>query len=110
VADDQEQQSDEVLEVGPDPVWGVCIGVGGLIVMAVGGALTRHWWFNIGEAFLLLGAMVFLASLAIGSIRRGELENVGDFVREAARGDFARLKNAVAGEQTDAPKKRKRKK
>ncbi len=60
-------------DVGPDPVWGVCVGVFGLLNLAVAGALTKHWWFNVGEALMLLGAVVFAVLLAISSVRQQQL-------------------------------------
>jgi hypothetical protein len=62
-----------VRDAGPDPVWGVCLGVFGLLNMAVAGALTKHWWFNFGEAFMLLGAVVFLGCVAITAARQEPL-------------------------------------
>ncbi|HHH28191.1 MAG TPA: hypothetical protein ENK57_07580 [Polyangiaceae bacterium] len=58
---------DEVADLGPDPVWGVGLFVVGLLVMGVGGAMTWHYVFNVGEAILLLGAVVFLLFVAISS-------------------------------------------
>jgi hypothetical protein len=52
-------------DVGPDPVHGIAIGAFGLVNMALGGATTQHLWFNVGEGLLLLGAAVFLGSVAI---------------------------------------------
>lgn len=48
---------------------GVGLFVVGLVVMATGGAATWHYVFNVGEGLLLLGAVVFLASVAISSLR-----------------------------------------
>lgn len=45
----------------------------GLLVMAVGGANTWHWVFNVGEAVLVLGAAWFLVSVAITSVRQEPL-------------------------------------
>ena len=61
-------------DVGPDPVWGVALGVFGLLNMAVAGALTKHWWFNVGEGFMLLGAMVFIGSVALTMLRREPID------------------------------------
>ena len=52
-------------EGGPDPVWGVGVCVVGLFIMASGGAATWHWTFNIGEAILLLGMVVFLGAVVL---------------------------------------------
>ena len=55
---------------GPDPVVGVGVFVVGLFVMAVGGAANWHYVFNAGEGVLLLGAVMFLASVAITAHRQ----------------------------------------
>jgi len=57
-------------DVGPDPVWGVAIGAFGLLTMAVAGALTQHLWFNVGEAFMMLGAAIFLGSGLLTHIKQ----------------------------------------
>ena len=54
---------------GPDPVVGLGLFLVGLVVMATGGAATWHYVFNVGEGILLLGAVVFLVSTAISSVR-----------------------------------------
>ena len=51
-------------DVGPDPVWGLGLFIVGLLIMATGGAMTWHYTFNVGEGILLLGVVVFLASVA----------------------------------------------
>jgi hypothetical protein len=60
----------EVRDVGPDPVWGVVIGAFGLVNMAVAGAITQHLWFNVGEAFMMLGAAVFLGSVLLTHVKQ----------------------------------------
>lgn len=52
-------------DVGPDPVYGVALGVLGLMMMAVGGAATFHYVFNVGEGLMLLGAVVFLGCAVV---------------------------------------------
>ncbi|MEM1030234.1 MAG: hypothetical protein AAF928_20315 [Myxococcota bacterium] len=54
----------------PDPSLGVGLFVVGLLVMASGGATTQHYVFNVGEALLLLGAVVFLVRVAIARHRQ----------------------------------------
>jgi hypothetical protein len=54
---------------GPDPVLGVGLFVVGFFVMATGGAATWHYVFNVGEGVMLLGAVIFLFSVAISSLR-----------------------------------------
>lgn len=58
---------------GPDPVWGVGLFAIGLLVMATGGAMTWHYVFNVGEAVLLLGAVVFLLFVAISSQKQNPI-------------------------------------
>ncbi len=83
MADEENQAPDEAArrDVGPDPIWGVCLGVFGVLNMAVAGALTRHWWFNFGELFVLVGAVVFVVCLAISSIRQSPLK-LGERLRD----------------------------
>lgn len=57
-------------DLGPDPVWGVGVGIVGLLIMAVGGAATWHWVFNVGEAIMLIGAALFLGAVAVTSLRQ----------------------------------------
>ncbi len=75
-------------DVGPDPVWGVGLFVLGVIVMATGGATTRHYMFNVGEGILLIGVAVFVGSVALTSHRQ---ENV-----------VARIKRALKSGPNDA--------
>ena len=60
-------RDDDASDLGPDPIWGVGLFAVGLLVMATGGAMTWHYVFNVGEGVLLLGAAVFLLSVAISS-------------------------------------------
>lgn len=71
-------------DVGPDPVWGVALGVFGLLNMAIAGALTRHWWFNFGEAFMLLGAVVFLGSVFVTNVKQKGLPSPSEMLRRVA--------------------------
>jgi len=64
-----EAQATHVADAGPDPVWGATVFVVGLLIMAIGGASTQHYMFNVGETILLVGAAMFLVSLAISSIK-----------------------------------------
>jgi hypothetical protein len=57
-------------DVGPDPVWGMGVFIVGLTTMAIGGATTRHYVFNVGEGLLLIGVFWFLATVAITSHRQ----------------------------------------
>lgn len=58
------RHNDERPDVGPDPVWGLGVFLIGLVTMAMAGAFTWHWVFVIGEAFLLVGVVWFLAAVA----------------------------------------------
>lgn len=54
---------------GPDPIYGLGMVVVGVLVMGVAGAATLHFLFNAGTALTILGALAFVASLAISSMR-----------------------------------------
>lgn len=69
---------------GPDPVWGLGVFIVGLLIMAFGGATTRHWVFNIGETLLLIGVIVFVGAVAITSHRQ---EHVVKRLRRAFKND-----------------------
>ena len=70
-----EEPSDEldVHELGPDPVWGVSVGIVGLLIMATGGAMTWHYVFNVGEGMMLLGAVMFLYAVTRTALIRHPL-------------------------------------
>jgi len=57
----------------PDPVWGLGVGIVGLVVMATGGAGTWHWVFNIGELIMVIGAALFLGAVTVTSLRQRPL-------------------------------------
>jgi hypothetical protein len=59
---------------GPDPAVGIGLFVVGLLIMATGGATTQHYVFNAGEGLVLLGAVIFLASVAITNHRLEPLD------------------------------------
>lgn len=65
-------------DVGPDPVWGVALGVFGLLNMAIAGAVTQHWWFNVGEGLMLLGAAVFLGSVLVTNAKLGGVPSLAE--------------------------------
>ena len=81
---DRESAAAPSADVGPDPVWGVALGVFGLVNMAIAGALTRHYWFNVGEALMLLGALVFLGSVAVTNAKQGRLPTLSELRRRLA--------------------------
>lgn len=54
---------------GPDPIYGLGMVVVGVLVMGVAGAATLHFLFNAGTALTILGALAFVSSLAISSMR-----------------------------------------
>jgi hypothetical protein len=60
-------------DVGPDPVWGVSVGIVGLLIMGTAGALTWHYVFNVGEAIMLLGAVMFLYSVTRSTLMRSPI-------------------------------------
>lgn len=53
-----------------DPAIGLGIFVPGLFVMALGGAMTWHWIFNIGEAVMLLGMTHFVAAVMLTALQQ----------------------------------------
>lgn len=83
---------------GPDPVVGVGIFAVGLLIMGFGGAFTLHYVFNAGEGLVLLGAVVFLTSVAITSQRQQPLA-----LRDVARGALGstEVDEATKGDERD---------
>jgi hypothetical protein len=68
------RESEEIhVDLGPDPVWGVSVGIVGLLIMATGGAMTWHYVFNVGEGIMLLGAVMFLYAVARTALIRHPL-------------------------------------
>lgn len=53
-----------------DPAIGLGIFVPGLFVMAVGGAMTWHWVFNIGEGVMMLGMAHFVAAILLTALQQ----------------------------------------
>jgi len=58
---------------GPDPVVGVGLVILGVLIMGIAGAATLHYVFNIGTAIAIVGAIVFLVSVALSSLRQKKL-------------------------------------
>lgn len=56
-----------------DPAIGIGIFVPGLFVMAIGGAATWHWIFNIGEAVMLAGMTLFVAAVILTALQQRDL-------------------------------------
>ena len=54
---------------GPDPIYGLALIVVGILTMGVAGAATLHYVFNAGTALTILGAMLFVGSLAVSSLK-----------------------------------------
>jgi hypothetical protein len=80
------EHQNEGQDVGPDPVWGLGVFIVGVVTMAIGGATTRHWVFNIGEATLLIGVVIFVSAIAITSHRQ---EHVVTRLKRAFRNNEA---------------------
>jgi hypothetical protein len=53
-----------------DPAIGLGIFVPGLFVMALGGAMTWHWIFNIGEGVMMLGMTHFVAAVFLTALQQ----------------------------------------
>lgn len=58
---------------GPDPVVGVGLVILGVLIMGIAGAATLHYVFNIGTAIAIVGAIVFLVSVVLSSLRQKKL-------------------------------------
>lgn len=80
---------------GPDPIYGLGMVVVGVLIMGVAGAATLHFVFNAGTALTILGALVFVASLAISSMR-------DSLKARAARKQAARISLAPEKEKPTA--------
>jgi hypothetical protein len=53
-----------------DPATGIGLFVPGLFIMALGGAATWHWIFNIGSGIMLLGMVYFVVAIALTAIQQ----------------------------------------
>lgn len=53
----------------PDPVVGIGLVILGVLVMGIAGAATLHYVFNIGTAIAIIGAVVFLVSVVLSSLK-----------------------------------------
>lgn len=67
------QQTEEMSpKLGPDPVVGVGLVIFGVLIMGVAGAATLHYLFNFGTGLAILGAIVFLVSVVVSSLRASQ--------------------------------------
>lgn len=53
----------------PDPVVGIGLVILGVLVMGIAGAATLHYVFNVGTAIAIIGAVVFLVSVVLSSLK-----------------------------------------
>ncbi len=53
-----------------DPATGFGIFVPGLFVMALGGAMTWHWIFNIGSGIMLAGMSYVVAAIMLTAVQQ----------------------------------------
>jgi hypothetical protein len=53
----------------PDPAFGLGLVLLGILVMGVGGAATWHYVFNAGTGVALVGAVVFVGSVVLSTLR-----------------------------------------
>lgn len=53
-----------------DPATGFGIFVPGLFVMALGGAMTWHWIFNIGSGIMLAGMTYVVAAITLTALQQ----------------------------------------
>ncbi len=54
----------------PDPVFGAGLVAVGILIMGIGGAATAHYLFNLGSGVAMLGAVMFVASVALSTYRQ----------------------------------------
>lgn len=66
------QQTEMSPKLGPDPVVGVGLVIFGVLIMGVAGAATLHYLFNFGTGLAILGAIVFLVSVVVSSLRASQ--------------------------------------
>lgn len=59
----------------PDPVIGIGLVILGVLVMGVAGASTLHYVFNVGTAIAIVGAIVFVVSVALSSLKDRKLRS-----------------------------------
>ncbi|MBK6519079.1 MAG: hypothetical protein IPM79_38700 [Polyangiaceae bacterium] len=59
----------------PDPVVGIGLVILGVLVMGIAGASTLHYVFNIGTAIAIVGAIVFVVSVALSSLKDRKLRS-----------------------------------
>lgn len=68
-----------------DPAIGLGIFVPGLFVMAIGGAATWHWIFNVGEAFMLAGMTLFVGAVILTALQQRDLRKAATAPAPAPR-------------------------
>jgi hypothetical protein len=66
----QANPSPPVRTEGPDPVLGLGVALLGILVMGLSGAATLHYVFNAGTVLTLVGAVMFVGSVTLSSLRR----------------------------------------
>jgi len=57
------------MKEGPDPVVGAGLVIVGILIMGIGGAATAHYLFNLGSVIAILGAVYFVAAVALSTYR-----------------------------------------
>lgn len=55
---------------GPDPVVGAGITLFGIFLMGTGGARDAHYVFDVGVLFAVIGAGVFVVSVALSAMKQ----------------------------------------
>ncbi len=66
--DPEKGRAAKVKKEPPDPVIGIGLVVLGVLIMGIGGAATLHYVFNAGTAITIVGALVFVISVAMSSL------------------------------------------
>lgn len=79
-----------------DPAVGIGIFVPGLFVMAIGGAATWHWIFNVGEAVMLAGMTLFVAAVILTALQQRDLRKAATAPAPAAKREAAPPQPATA--------------
>ena len=58
------------VEQGPDPVIGAGIALLGMLMMGTGGARDAHYVFDVGVLVAVLGAFIYVISVALSAMKQ----------------------------------------
>jgi hypothetical protein len=66
-------------DVGPDPVIGAAITLLGILAMGISGAADAHYPFDVSVLVAVVGAGVFVGSVALSAMKQRALDaDAGD--------------------------------